>query len=188
MNEKYFECIKELGVLYLGQVFVSYEKEPLIFTCYDENNNIYICLCSDDRFGQTWIIGNTDAERLNDLIDGKTDILDTFLSNEFSWLIEADTEGRETYRRVNTSIQAKTDLPESGVMLRCNEVVNKNSFSNFTVDTEMKYNVNKVENITIHETVYKMVSSVVSDYVNTANKKQTSVKDVLIIPDILDAA
>ena len=61
MNQSsYFNNIADIGSLYLDYVFNYFENEPIIFTCISEYGKIYLCLCSEIRKEQKWIISPCD--------------------------------------------------------------------------------------------------------------------------------
>ena len=55
-DSAYFKNIFHIGDMYLDHVFFEFEYEPIIFTCTDSNNSLYLCLCSEIRYVQRWII------------------------------------------------------------------------------------------------------------------------------------
>ena len=56
MSNIYFDNVARIGKLYLEYVFYEFENEPILFLCSDEEKKLYICLCSDIRYGQKWIV------------------------------------------------------------------------------------------------------------------------------------
>ena len=58
-HELYFEHVITIGNLYLEHIFLQFEMEPVFFTCVDEKDNLFICLCSDIRGGQKWVISES---------------------------------------------------------------------------------------------------------------------------------
>ena len=76
MNRLYFDNVIQIGKLYLEHIFYEFESEPVLFTCSDEQKNLYFCLCSDIRYGQRWIIMPCSLMQLEALIEEKADIAD----------------------------------------------------------------------------------------------------------------
>ena len=116
MNEKklkYFEGVPRLGDLYLEHVFTSFDNEPIIFVCSDENFNLFLCLCSEIRGTQRWILSSSTVQVLEDLIDHKIDLYSALknLPDEYKYIIEMDIEGNETFRRVLFDDIDELDLP-----------------------------------------------------------------------------
>ena len=58
----YFKSVPYFGDLTLDYIFVK-DKSPLLFTCI-ANNNMYLCLCYDNRIEQKWAISPIDVEML----------------------------------------------------------------------------------------------------------------------------
>ena len=52
MSNLYFDNVVQVGQLYLEYVFFEFESEPILFTCHDQLNQTYLCLCSDIRYGK----------------------------------------------------------------------------------------------------------------------------------------
>lgn len=73
-SEIYFKNIDEIGDLYLDYVFLEYECEPIYFTCVDDFENIYLCLCSEIRGKQRWVISKSNRAILRKLIDQQLDM------------------------------------------------------------------------------------------------------------------
>lgn len=69
MNNVYFENIDQVGKLYLEYVFYEFEYEPILFLCTDKNKNLYLCLCSEIRYEQKWIITKCNMDILKLLLN-----------------------------------------------------------------------------------------------------------------------
>ena len=67
MSNLYFNNVEKVGQLYLEYVFFEFESEPILFICHDQLNQTYLCLCSDIRHGQKWIITKCDTKILRAL-------------------------------------------------------------------------------------------------------------------------
>lgn len=76
MSNLYFNNVEKVGQLYLEYVFFEFESEPILFICHDQLNQTYLCLCSDIRHGQKWIITKCDTKILRALITAEIDPLD----------------------------------------------------------------------------------------------------------------
>ena len=119
-NNLYFENVCSIGNLYLEYVFLEYEEEPVYFTCIDEKNQIYLCLCSEIRGGQRWIISESNTAILEDLIEQRIDMADALCHFDEVVVLESDIEGNETGHLLKTTEIDELDLPKRGTMLRCN--------------------------------------------------------------------
>ena len=62
----YFKSVPYFGDLELDYIFVK-DKSPLLFTCVS-NNNIYLCLCYDNRVEQKWVVSPIDVETLKKMV------------------------------------------------------------------------------------------------------------------------
>ena len=102
--EEYFSSIPGIGDLYLDQVLYKFEAEPILFPCLDSNKRLYLCLCSEIRYNQKWIIVEYSPETLEALTDRRIDIASAFLK-----VVEVIAVGGEF---------DNLDLPERGVFLQ----------------------------------------------------------------------
>lgn len=119
MNELYFDNVVKVGKLYLDHIFYEFESEPIIFSCMDEYNNLYFCLCSEIRYGQKWIITRCNINILKDLIEEEIDIASVFLKEKELIVIDMDIQGNEkSYIEESKSID-RLDLPADDTYLRC---------------------------------------------------------------------
>lgn len=120
MGELYFENCVDVGNLYLDYVFYEFEQEPILFTCVDENKNLYFCLCVDIRYKQIWIISKIDISILKVLIDEQMDIASVFLTQEKIIKITMDLAGNEKSQIIGKEEINDLDFPELGVFIHCN--------------------------------------------------------------------
>ncbi len=56
MNELFFENVSGVGNLYLDYVFDEFNGEPILFMCKNSVGGLYLCLCSEIRYEQRWVI------------------------------------------------------------------------------------------------------------------------------------
>lgn len=118
-HELYFEHVITIGNLYLEHIFLQFEMEPVFFTCVDEKDNLFICLCSDIRGGQKWIISECSLYTLDRLITGTMDISSSLCIPEHLVLITRDLQGHEKSCMINTCDVDPLDLPKAGTLLKC---------------------------------------------------------------------
>ena len=132
-DSAYFKNIFHIGDMHLDHVFFEFEYEPIIFTCTDSNNSLYLCLCSEIRYVQRWIITKTDINILRQLVYKKIDISSAFLMSSELYVVERNLEGKENSRIVNHDNIDRLDLPKENTFLKCNlsdaeNYLNKTSF------------------------------------------------------------
>ena len=111
MSNLYFNNVEKVGQLYLEYVFFEFESEPILFICHDQLNQTYLCLCSDIRHGQKWIITKCDTKILRALITAEIDIVTAFLKHQKAIVIDMDMEGTEKSYEINTEEIDPLDLP-----------------------------------------------------------------------------
>ena len=118
MNKDVFFDIEGLGSLYLDYIFFEFESEPVIFTCTNPSFKLYLCLCSEIRYGQRWILTECNIYTLRMLIEGKLDLKSALLFNETVYEVNMDLQGNETCRQINSTEIDDLDLPMAGTPLR----------------------------------------------------------------------
>lgn len=121
MNDMYFDNVVGVGKLYLEHIFYEFESEPIIFTCVDKKRNMYLCLCSEIRHIQKWIITECSINTLKLLIQKKMDIASAFLKVCNLIVIEMDLQGNERSYIIETKMVDRLDLPEEKTYIVCDE-------------------------------------------------------------------
>lgn len=118
MSKLYFENVVEIGNLYLDYIIYEFENEPILFICKSENCNLYLCLCSEIRYEQKWIIVKCNPSILEKLAKKEIDIANAFLSSNDAIIIKMNLNGVEESSIVEMGNIDRLDLPEPGVFLR----------------------------------------------------------------------
>lgn len=82
-----FICLEEYGKLYIDRIlFESYF--PIIFTCKNENGEIFICVCcQNNEKGCKWLLGKTDGISIVKMLKDEItirELLLTFSSGKIS--------------------------------------------------------------------------------------------------------
>lgn len=121
MNNKYFENIEGIGALYLQYVFYEFEHEPILFVCENIDKELFLCLCSDIRYEQKWIISKTNIMILKMLVDNRIDIATAFLKQEKLFVNIMDLKGDEESVIINRSELDRLDLPKEGTYVKDND-------------------------------------------------------------------
>ena len=104
MSNLYFDNVVQVGQLYLEYVFFEFESEPILFTCHDQLNQTYLCLCSDIRYGQKWIITKCNTKILRALITAEIDIVTAFLKQQKAIVVVMDMNGEEESYEINRKL------------------------------------------------------------------------------------
>lgn len=133
--------IDDVGVLYIDQVFLEFEKIPILFSCVDESDNLYLCLCSEIRKIQRWIISPIDNTLLIDMLKDKITIYEAFINSVESKLVieyNKQNEGQLKIEKVKFSSLTQYDLPDEGEFLEDEE-----SFCDYIKKLETKRYINK---------------------------------------------
>lgn len=154
-NILYFDNVKDIGNLYLEYIFFEFESEPILFLCVDEEKNIYLCICSDIRYGQRWIITKCSISTLESLINEEFDIASAFLLTQNVIAIDMDLKGNEISYIIERDSIDKLDLPKEGTYIRCDKIKAKK----YLYDKKLEFSdkpFNLEENMTL---IYKTVES-----------------------------
>lgn len=81
-NDVYFKNLDYLGDLNIDYIIFDYEY-PVLFTCLDNKNNLYLCVCCDIRNEQRWIITTINEDTLINMLSDKITIRDAFVIEKF---------------------------------------------------------------------------------------------------------
>lgn len=121
MNDVFFKNITNIGDLCLDHIFFEFEGEPILFTCTDNANKTYLCVCSEMRHFQKWVLSECSLLNLAAMIDETIDITTTFRkANELITII-SDIHGHEISQVIRSNEIDPLDLPQSGTFLTYNK-------------------------------------------------------------------
>lgn len=62
----------------LDKILFEFEFIPVLFSCVDKYNNFYLCLCSEIRKYQEWIVTAIEPKMMIDLLKDRITIYDAF--------------------------------------------------------------------------------------------------------------
>ena len=150
MNQKPFFNNKLCGKRYLDHTFLSFEGEPIVFTCLNDSYETFFCYCTEFRFFQKWIVSKINLTVLEKLLYQIIDIRQAVLSLKSVIEITLKSDGLMSYTE-NTPFNLQDyDLPDPSCFVECNyktakayllsRVPNIESISN---DITVQYNVSK---------------------------------------------
>ena len=126
MNEIYFDKVVQIGRLYLDYIFFEFESEPILFSCVDDEKKLYLCLCSEIRYGQKWIVTECELSTLKALINEKIDIASAFLLKNKVIIIDMNLQGGESSYIIASDEVDRLDLPKEGTYIKDNKEDAKN--------------------------------------------------------------
>lgn len=167
-NNYYFEDVIKVKDLFLEYIFLEFEKEPILFLCSDLTQQLYLCLCTEIRYRQRWIVIKTNILNINRLINEKIDLLSAFLEKDEAIVIDRDLQGKETSCIVQTSDIDKLDLPKEGVFLKGN----KEKIRNFLWLKKAEKNYKeKIEKLKVTGNNVEMYNTSFTSYHNKDNER-----------------
>lgn len=79
LPKPYFKKIVDVGGLDIEYVFFE-ANYPILFSCTDIMNNLYLCVCYDNRKEQSWIISKTTSKMIIDMLSDKITLYDSLKS------------------------------------------------------------------------------------------------------------
>lgn len=126
MNDLYFNNVVQVGKLYLEHIFYDFETEPILFSCIDEKKNLYLCLCTDIRYGQKWIVTPCSIAVLRALLNEEMDIASAFFKSSSVITIIMDLHGNESSFITDINKIDRLDLPKEGTFIKCNKIKAEN--------------------------------------------------------------
>lgn len=121
MSNVYFDQVIGIGKLYLEHIFYEFENEPILFLCSDEAKKLYICLCSDIRYEQKWIVAECALNTLRLLIKEEIDIASAFFLSKKVIVIKMDMQGNESSCEMDIAEVDRLDLPKERTYIRCDK-------------------------------------------------------------------
>ena len=114
----FFDKVIQIGRLYLDYIFYEFESEPILFSCVNDEKKLYLCLCSEIRYGQKWVITECELSTLKALIDEKMDIASAFLLKNEIIIIDMDLQGKESSYVIRSEEIDRLDLPKEGMYIK----------------------------------------------------------------------
>ena len=106
--------------IYSEKTLVYYDL-PLLFVCYDDENNKYLALCTDSD-ELSYILVMTSPERIIDMLDQKISMDCIFKESAHKWRIKSENSG-DIVKIVNSF--EDDELPEKGALFSLVDVSNK---------------------------------------------------------------
>lgn len=108
MNKQGYFLIEDRK-LYLDEILIDFEREPMLFTCKSINNDYYLALCTDkDNFA--YIAVDTTSEEIYDMLNKKITMQEMFLNKPYYYEICQEIDIEED--RVS-----KKDISQIDIML-----------------------------------------------------------------------
>ena len=120
MNNVYFDFSNGIGNLIFEYSFLSYEGNDILFTLIDNTKNRYICLCTEIRNYNNWILVQLDDNRLVRLLENKCSVKDVFCENNEVYFI-SNKDSKEEIKILDIKELSSEDLPDDDVYLDLDE-------------------------------------------------------------------
>lgn len=117
--KSYFSNVVGVGELYLEYVFFEFEGEPILFVCSDRVGELYLCVCTEIRYEQDWIVTLVDKIQMKEMIKQNKDIRSAFIESKKIILINMTIDGSESSKAVKYEEVDPTELPDEGVYIQC---------------------------------------------------------------------
>ncbi|KSV57563.1 hypothetical protein [Acetivibrio ethanolgignens] len=173
-NNIYFENVTQAGTLFLDYVFYEFEMEPIVFTCVDKEKNLYLCLCSEIRYEQKWIISRCNVHTLKALINEEIDIASALCLSKTLVVATMDIHGKEKSSVIDTEAVDKLDLPKSGTFIRCDKETAYNYLWNKEYEVLLAKLDKAIDYTPILDKITESYSLIINTPINTLNTQMKS--------------
>ena len=110
----YFKNLTEFGNLYIDYYIIYYDCS-ILFTCIDDNKNLFLCMCTDILIEQKWILVPTTKHIIINLLQNKISVLESLKqSRNKHYIITFNIiNKKESITEIEFSNINPTDLPEN---------------------------------------------------------------------------
>lgn len=175
---KRFIKINKYGDLYVDRIlFESYF--PIIFTCRDANNDIFICVCcQNNREGCKWLVGKTDKSSIIKMLKDEITIRDLLLnfSSEKISVDYIDGKYVVSYRNSDWN-EDSIYLPKKDSYMYVEEGEFDDDIIYFSVDDHINYDEESYVDIKVPEIIHEVISNnSVTNANNCIHKKEYEIK------------
>lgn len=108
----FFKSIIDIGSLNIEYIIFE-DDYPILFTCRDKNNQLYLCVCCDIIKEQRWIISKTDIKTIVGMLTNKITLRNAFKNdtNEHYIVIWNYKDEKDKSKKVKYEEIDKSDLP-----------------------------------------------------------------------------
>ena len=115
-----FENVLDIGDLYSERVFLKLEDENILFVCKDNNDERYLCLCSEFRHMLKWVLCKITPENIVKLILKTIDIRSAFELSNNEIINITYKNGAWAHEKINFERIANSIIPKRDVYLQEN--------------------------------------------------------------------
>lgn len=117
-NKIYFNDVPDVEKLYLDEVFFEFENIPILFSCVDIYEKYYLCICSEIRKIQKWVITPISSELLIKMLKDKITIYEAFKESIENKIIAQYNRATDiSYKKVKFVDIEECDLPDKDEFL-----------------------------------------------------------------------
>lgn len=108
----YFKNLTEFGNLYIDYDIIYYDCS-ILFTCIDDNKNLFLCMCTDILIEQKWILVPTTKHIIINLLQNKISVLESLKQSRNKYYIITFNiiNKKESITEIEFSNINPTDLP-----------------------------------------------------------------------------
>lgn len=117
-SKPYFKNVANVGNLFFEYSFM-YMDGPIVFTCVDKQENLYLCVCRDAYEQVEWVVSKIDVYTLRKLVGNQISINEALLDGrneiiQIIWEPKTKTEHSKSFLIDNLPNDL---LPEEDVFL-----------------------------------------------------------------------
>ena len=108
----YFEDVPQMGDLYLDYIFFENDY-PILFTCYNKSEDLFLCLCFDNYKEQSWYITSVTSNDIESLVYGRISFYNIFKQRRLGCSVKwKPGQQKENYKTMDSTSFLDENLPE----------------------------------------------------------------------------
>ncbi len=120
MKNVMFEKVGKYKNLKIDKIFLEFENIPVLFSCTDDSDALFLCLCNEIRKKQRWVIAKISPEDLAKMLEDKITIYEAFqAANEPKFIVDYEPTISQELNVQETSFNdmKPEDLPDKDEFL-----------------------------------------------------------------------
>lgn len=118
MKKQIFSNLQYIGNIYLEQELFDNFIEPIVFVSRNDNGDLFLCLCTETRGFQRWMLSKTSYKTLVNLLDRKIDTNQAIKSdNDIKYIIDYTSDNGFSINSIKLNDIDKMEFPSNGVYL-----------------------------------------------------------------------
>lgn len=113
VKKSLFTRIGEIGNLYLKEILFEFEKEPIIFVCENDKEDLFFCICTDSIIEYTWLVTKVNINFWNRIKKGEILINEALKQSDNMIFLIKKNRNDFTYKKYRFSDIPEEELPDN---------------------------------------------------------------------------